>query len=225
MTVPVRTNVNLQAIYQGVLFKDSYDPQVLLLLDDQHLALPRPACFAHDHEYTAKDSSNGSRSSTCSTTLTMEQPGPPPEALLPGYDMPDKGPIVIGLNIALMTVSTGLVVSRFYVRQFMTKNLGPDDWVSLLALVGNPRPQLGRASKTDLSAGRPNSTIGNGYAYGIQWCRTTHLRCSRGSTGKILQDAAYGAVAIFHRLFDYSNGDSTVPAPACSLLSVSTSKF
>lgn len=168
---------------------------------------------------------NRSRRSNSTVNSTMEQPEPPPEALLPGYDMPDRGPIVIGLNIALMVVSTALVVSRFYVRQFMTKNLGPDDWVSLLALVGNTRQQVGPASNTDLGADHPNSTIGNGYAYGVQWCRTTHLRCSRGSTREILQDAADGAAAIFHRLFDHSNGDSTVPAPAYSLLWVSMSEF
>jgi hypothetical protein len=64
----------------------------------------------------------------------MSEEFPPgPDGIV--YPREDKSSMVIALNVVLITISTTMVASRFYVRQFMTKNLGPDDWVALIALV------------------------------------------------------------------------------------------
>lgn len=60
----------------------------------------------------------------------------PAGPLEPFYPYEDKSMMVVGLNVALIVVSTLLVVSRFYVRIAVTKNLGPDDWCAFFALVG-----------------------------------------------------------------------------------------
>ncbi|KAI5803657.1 hypothetical protein EDC01DRAFT_464571 [Geopyxis carbonaria] len=47
----------------------------------------------------------------------------------------DHGPGVFALCMILIFFSTVLVVARFYVRHFVLKNLGPDDWAALAALL------------------------------------------------------------------------------------------
>lgn len=54
-----------------------------------------------------------------------------------GGSIPDRGAAVIIVNAVLISISASMVFGRFYVRQWVTRNLGIDDWCSGLALVSN----------------------------------------------------------------------------------------
>ena len=47
----------------------------------------------------------------------------------------DRGPQVAGVAIGFLTVAWIFVLLRCYVRGFMTKAFGADDWLAVLSLV------------------------------------------------------------------------------------------
>jgi hypothetical protein len=58
--------------------------------------------------------------------------GPPPD---PVGETESKGPILLGLNIALIVLTTTVMVTRLYARGIVTKALGLDDAIAIFAFV------------------------------------------------------------------------------------------
>ena len=46
-----------------------------------------------------------------------------------------KGYIIFNLNVALIVITSVIVTLRLYVRGFMTKVLGPDDFLTIISFV------------------------------------------------------------------------------------------
>lgn len=46
-----------------------------------------------------------------------------------------RGPVIIGITAAFTGLAGVLVLARMYVRAFMLRTLGTDDWIIMIAMV------------------------------------------------------------------------------------------
>lgn len=51
-----------------------------------------------------------------------------------------KGPVIVGVNITLLIITSTVVLLRFYTRAYMLRSWGMDDYVLIPAFVGYPNP-------------------------------------------------------------------------------------
>jgi hypothetical protein len=63
---------------------------------------------------------------------------PPP---MPSNPAEDKGPMILAVMWTLTLFTTLFVVARWYVRLFLVKSLGLDDWLALVGTVSRPEEQ------------------------------------------------------------------------------------
>ncbi len=80
-----------------------------------------------------------------------------------GGDQDNRAGLIIGVVVFLLVLTTVFFLARLYVRRFLTRSLGWDDWMGLVALVSPP-----------INPTRQLLTLPEG----VHWCAVTSLKAA-----------------------------------------------
>ena len=91
----------------------------------------------------------------CSSALFLPRRQSPIILLYTSRDvnMQDRGPQLAGISGAFLAASVAAVSVRCYVRTFLTKSFGYDDWLIVATLVWSQCTRIALKSLTDLRSG------------------------------------------------------------------------